>query len=282
MKNLKTSFSIVLIVFFSFQGFSQLKVVQNGKSKFGSEWSTNDYNNEVTHEFFGLNSSPYRPGCKISLGDYGSSANGGANVFLAEAWNWDSDQLEVHGKNGIFLTIGGGSSGHGGVIVGAELNSYGDLSVKGIIKSQGVQVSSDIRLKSNVKNLNGALASISKIQGISYDFKPMGEDTIVQLLNNMKGKEAKEVRDIEKMKKLYDAKKLENSNQIGFSAQEIQKVFPQLVKADEKGYLSVNYTALIPILVEGIKEQQTVIDAQKAKIEALEKDMVTVKKKLGL
>ena len=133
MKNLKISFLFVFMVCFSFQALSQLKIVQNGKAKLGNEWSNNDYDNEVTHEFFGLSTASYRPGCKISLGDYGSSANGGANVFLAEAWNWDSDQLEVHGKNGVFLTIGGGSSGHGGAIVGAELNSYGDLLVKGVV-----------------------------------------------------------------------------------------------------------------------------------------------------
>jgi hypothetical protein len=282
MTNFKKNAVILFFLFFSLAAFSQVKIVTNGKSKLGNEWSNNDYNNEVTHEFFGLNNTSYRPGCKISLGDYGASANGGANVFLAEAWNWDSDQLEVHGKNGIFLTIGGGSTGHGNSIVGAELNSYGDLSVKGIIRSQGVQVTSDIRLKSNVKNLNGSLAFIAKLQGLSYDFKPFGEDSILFQLNTMKGKEDKEIKDIEKMKKLYDKKKLENLNQIGFSAQDIQKVFPQLVKEDEKGFLSVNYTALIPILVEGIKEQQATIEAQRAEIEAMKKDLAKIKAKLGM
>jgi hypothetical protein len=36
-------------------------------------------------------------------------------------------------------------------------------------------------------------------------------------------------------------------------AQELQKVFPQLVKQNEKGELSVNYIGLIPVLLEGIK-----------------------------
>jgi Chaperone of endosialidase len=282
MTNFKKNAAVLFFVFFSLAAFSQVKIVTNGKSKLGNEWPYNDYNNEVTHEFFGLNSSSYRPGCKISLGDYGASANGGANVFIAEAYNWDSDQLEVHGKNGIFLTIGGGSTGHGGGVVGAELNSYGDLSVKGIIRSQGVTVSSDIRLKSNIKNLNGSLASISKLQGLSYDFKPFGEDSILLQLNVMKGKEDKDTRDIEKMKKLYDKKKLENLNQIGFSAQDIQKIFPQLVKEDEKGYLAVNYTALIPVLVEGVKEQQAIIEAQRLEIDAMKKDLAKIKAKLGM
>ncbi len=257
--------------------FAQIEVVGNGKTKLGNVWPNNDYNNEVSHELFGLNSNSYRPGAKLSFGDYGSAVNGGAQAFVAEAWGWDSDQLQIHGKNGIYLTIGGA-----GNIVGAELNSYGDLLVKGVVKSQGVLLTSDIRLKSNIKNLNGALASISKLQGITYDFKSIREDSILLQLNALRGKEEKDIRDIEKMKKQFEKKKTDNLNQIGFSAQDIQKIFPKLVNEDEQGYLSVNYTALIPVLVEGIKEQQSIIDAQKAKIEALEKDMLAIKRRIGL
>ena len=275
MKNLKITSFFVLSLIFSTASFAQIKLV--GEAKFGNEWSGNDYNNEVTHEFFGLNSNPYRPGCKISLGDYGSAANGGAQAFVAEAWGWDSDQLQLHGKNGIYLTVGGG-----GNIVGAELNSSGDLAVKGVITCPSLTQTSDIRLKSNVKNLLGALASISKLQGITYDFKSIREDSILLQLNATKGKEEKDIKDLEKFKKIYEKKKLDNLNQIGFSAQDIQKIFPQLVKEDEKGYLSVNYTALIPVLVEGMKEQQSIIDAQKIEIDSLKKDILLIKQKLGL
>ena len=277
MKTTKNLAIILLFSMISMNSYAQLKVIGNGKSKLGNEWSNNDYNNEVTCEFLGLNNSSYRPGCKIALGDYGSAANGGAQIFIAEAWGWDSDQLQLHGKNGIYLTVGGA-----GNIVGAELNSSGDLLVKGVVKSQGVLLTSDIRLKSNIKNLNGALAAISKLQGITYDFKSLREDSILLQLNAMKGKEEKEIKDLEKFKKIYEKKKLENLNQIGFSAQDIQKIFPQLVKEDENGFLAVNYTALIPVLVEGLKEQQSLIDAQKVEIENLKKQMIVVMKKLGL
>jgi hypothetical protein len=42
--------------------------------------------------------------------------------------------------------------------------------------------------------------------------------------------------------------------QIGLLAQEVQKVFPDLVIEDSKGILSVNYQALIPVLVNALKE----------------------------
>ena len=277
MKTNKILLLLTLFVLATSITFAQIRVNANGESKFGNEWAGNDYNNEVTHEFFGLNTSTYRPGCKLALGDYGSATNGGAQVFIAEAWGWDSDQLQLHGKNGIYLTIGGA-----GNIVGAELNSAGDLAVKGVITCPSLTQTSDIRLKTNVKNLAGALASISKLQGITYDFKSINEDSILLQLNAMNGKEEKDIKDLEKLKKVYEKKKLDNLNQIGFSAQDVQKIYPQLVRTDDKGFLSVNYTALIPVAVEALKEQQKTIDQQAATIQAMQKDIDAIKLKLGM
>ena len=57
-------------------------------------------------------------------------------------------------------------------------------------------------------------------------------------------------------------------DKIGLLAQEVQKVFPELVKqsADEEGTLSVNYQGLIPVLINAIKEQQEQINVLKALI----------------
>ena len=153
MKNVKITSFFVLSLIFANTAFAQIQIVGNGKSKFGTEWPGNDYNNEVTYEFLGLNSNPYRPGCKIALGDYGSAANGGAQVFVAEAWGWDSDQLQLHGKNGIYLTVGGA-----GNIIGAELNSSGDLLVKGVVKSQGVLLTVGRRRRSPARGRPPAAA----------------------------------------------------------------------------------------------------------------------------
>ena len=64
---------------------------------------------------------------------------------------------------------------------------------------------------------------------------------------------------------------------------------PQIVKEDLEGILTVNYVAIIPVLVEAMKEQQSIIEAQKntidlqkVKIDALEKDIIMLKRKLGM
>ncbi len=61
----------------------------------------------------------------------------------------------------------------------------------------------------------------------------------------------------------------DSTEQIGFIAQELEKVFPQLVKTDEKGMKSVAYANMTAVLVQAIKEQQQQIDDLKKTVEAL-------------
>lgn len=51
--------------------------------------------------------------------------------------------------------------------------------------------------------------------------------------------------------------------QVGVMAQEVEKVFPQLVHTRSDGYKTVNYTGLIPPMLNVIQEQQRTIDALK-------------------
>jgi len=58
--------------------------------------------------------------------------------------------------------------------------------------------------------------------------------------------------------KSYTIKTNEAESKIGILAQDVQKVFPELVKTtnDSNQTLSVNYQGLIPVLINAIKEQQ--------------------------
>ena len=140
MKNFKNLFFLLLVV--STSAYSQIEVSGNGKSKIGNPRANNDYSNEVSLEVLGLSTAEYRPGARISIGDYGSAANGSNNLSISEAWGWDSDQLQVHGKNGIIFTLGGGNN-----YIGAELYSNGNFNIAGQYYSRGSLFSSDIRLK---------------------------------------------------------------------------------------------------------------------------------------
>jgi hypothetical protein len=58
-----------------------------------------------------------------------------------------------------------------------------------------------------------------------------------------------------------------NDVQIGLIAQDVEKVFPNLVMTDNNGYKAVSYEKLSVILVEGLKEQQKQIEGQQQIIE---------------
>jgi hypothetical protein len=61
-----------------------------------------------------------------------------------------------------------------------------------------------------------------------------------------------------------------SGEQVGVLAQEIEAVFPSLVTEGPSGMLSVSYTKLAAVLLEGVNEQQELIEAQKAQLEAFE------------
>ena len=95
-------------------------------------------------------------------------------------------------------------------------------------------VNSDMRLKTNIISLGATLANVLQIDGKSYNMK----------------------RDAQQKTK------------IGLLAQDIQKIYPELV-SEQNGILSVNYQGLVPVLINAIKEQQTLIDKNSKLIEKL-------------
>jgi hypothetical protein len=116
----------------------------------------------------------------------------------------------------------------------------------------GVQITSDERLKTNIKTITSkdALEKIKLIKSYTYDYND------AMLINT------------EEKKK--EALLKGGKNQIGFMAQELAQILPEAVKVDEKnGTYSVNYIMLIPVLVEAVKEQQTKIAELEQKITEL-------------
>lgn len=53
---------------------------------------------------------------------------------------------------------------------------------------------------------------------------------------------------------------INESRHIGLSGQEVQQVYPDIVTENSKGYLSINYIEIIPILVQSIKEMKEETD----------------------
>ncbi len=71
-------------------------------------------------------------------------------------------------------------------------------------------------------------------------------------------------------------------HEMGFIAQDLQKVLPQVVRegTDKDKTLTVNYTAIIPLLVKAMQEQQANFEKAQATIEQQQIEINNLKKHL--
>jgi len=128
--------------------------------------------------------------------------------------------------NNYALVVPSGYVGIGNSAPTVALDVTGDAKVSGVLSTP-----SDIRLKTKVETLTDVLTKLEQLRGVTYEFK--------------------------------DQVKYAKGPQVGVIAQELQKVFPELVILGSDGYLSVNYTQLTGVLVQAIKEQQAEINTLK-------------------
>ena len=72
---------------------------------------------------------------------------------------------------------------------------------------------------------------------------------------------------------------------LGFIAQEVGEILPELVNTGKDGYKSVQYANIVPLLVEAIKELNEEVEALKevrAENVALTREIKDIKEAIGL
>ena len=105
----------------------------------------------------------------------------------------------------------------------------------GVYLTQGATswtANSDIRLKNINSHIENAVEKLSTLQTINFSYKD------------------------DKFKK----------QNLGLIAQEVEKIFPELIDKNNNGMLGVRYTELVPVLIKAIQEQQIEINELKLKI----------------
>jgi photosystem II stability/assembly factor-like uncharacterized protein len=145
---------------------------------------------------------------------------------------------------------------NGNVGLGTTSPNYA-LQVNGSVAGVGAYNNvSDARFKTNITRLTHALEKVMALQGVEYDWRSNA----------------------------YPQMKFDQGKQLGFVAQEIKEVLPEVVSQDSNGYYSIAYSKVIPVLVEAIKDQQQEAMEKNAEIEKLKakSDKVDVlEKQLG-
>jgi uncharacterized protein YaiE (UPF0345 family) len=113
---------------------------------------------------------------------------------------------------GAATTYGTGDNGTLPYVAGTHAFT-GNITATGTITG-----GSDARLKTDVKTIDGALAKVCAMRGVSFTRKDNGE------------------------------------RNVGVIAQEVAEVVPEAVREDENGYLSVAYGNMVGVLIEAVKE----------------------------
>ena len=147
------------------------------------------------------------------------------------AWQGEYNKIQWHSSHLYIQNNGGGylmilRRGDGGERFWVDYNGN-------MVASGNVSAYSDVRLKENIKTIKNALEIINKLRGVTFSWIKSQEPSY------------------------------------GLIAQEVEKVIPELVMESENGTAegdekmtvkSVDYSKIVSILIEGMKEQQKMLD----------------------
>ena len=203
---------------------------------------------EATGDYSGHSVSIDSDGSHVAIGAYGNDGNGS-----------DSGHVRVWAPYGIVVinpdntltatslttsgaTTAGSLTVDSVVIDGTTIGHSSDsdlmtLASGSLTVAGDVTISSDARLKSNIVALGPTLISLLQLEAKSYTMK----------------------NDVEQKQK------------IGLLAQEVQKIFPELVSEDNNGMLAVNYQALVPVLINALKELESETSTLESQMSEFEK-----------
>jgi hypothetical protein len=115
----------------------------------------------------------------------------------------------------------------------------GTWAVTGAITATGditAYAGSDERLKDNIEVISNPIEKVQALKGVTWDWNDNASDVQHSLPN------------------------------VGVIAQDVEKVLPQLVRENEGGYKAVDYSKLVGLLIEAVKDQQSQIDELKSKL----------------
>src|SRR5436190_470235 len=131
----------------------------------------------------------------------------------------------------------------------AERNGVYAFSIFGSLWVNGTTYASDERFKQNIKPISSPLQKLLQLKGVEYEMK----------VNE------------------FSKNHFTPERQIGLIAQNVEKIIPEAVN-EMDGYKGVDYAKLVPLLIEGIKEQQKQFETSSEEVKQLKLQVAELKK----
>lgn len=138
-----------------------------------------------------------------------------------------------------------------------------------VYSKNGILQSSDSTFKEDILPLPSTLDKIKALNGVTFNYKLEGEEPV-------SGRSATSVTDTQ----------MDNESQrkrIGLIAQDVERVYPEVVRTLSDGSKGIFYSDLVPVLIEGIKELEDSVEtmarqfgAFQAHIDSLQKQLVAL------
>ncbi|NTW31703.1 MAG: hypothetical protein HGB12_03610 [Bacteroidetes bacterium] len=144
----------------------------------------------------------------------------------------------------LLLNPDGGNVGIGTTNPTSKLYVAGNICYTGTIGA-----CSDMRYKKDIVPLSDALTKVVKLQGVHYYWRTDN----------------------------FPQQKFDSTMQIGLIAQNVEKIYPEIVTTNSDGYKTIDYSRLTPVLIEAMKEQQKMIDSLKLENKNLQSAVGNVK-----
>ena len=230
---------------------AQLEVKPNGQILAGnpskSETSSTPvrYDTGASINVFGLDEAA---GGYISFGDANKVSIGENN----------SDQLGLRGSKGIVY-----SADLANALASKMVFSYTSASdafrFNCPVSASNILTSSDARLKTDVASLEDSWKGLSGLNSVSYRIV-IPTDTVIAD-DGVATKDSKANSEA--------AGGVDHGISYGFIAQEVQKIYPDLVRADENGMLAIDYNGFIPLLVDAVRNLSAKVAEQEETIAML-------------
>ncbi len=190
-----------------------------------------------------------------------SDQNGNGTAYGAYITTESNGASSKYGVYGAIGTSNGTGNSYAirGVASTSQSGWYGMYCQGDFWYTGSLTAPSDIKLKKNLKALTPVLDKLMQLEPKTYEYKT----------------------------KSYDFMNLAQGTQMGFVAQEVQAIFPELVEEESHSFeteidertgeptetkvsiLGLSSIEMIPILTKAIQEQQVLINKMAAEIEAL-------------